>query len=895
MNDQFSDGQVGQSETKSGWVFKALFTAAVIFTILGVLGAGAVYWHFSKSLPQIISIADYRPLGVTRLLSTRADGKMDEIGEFYKERRYLIPYEKMPDILVKAFISAEDDKFFEHPGINILSIVRAGIANFKAGHVVQGGSTITQQVAKSLLLTPERSIDRKIKEIILANRIERNLTKQQILYLYLNQIYLGHGAYGVQAACRTYFRKDVSEINVAEAALLAGMPQAPGKYSPLLNSKKAKERQLYVLRRMYENKYITQTQMSEASKQPLRIFHDEDLNDKYAPYFVEHIRKYLIEKYGEKAVYEEGLTVMVPVSADLAITAKKSVRDGLLAIDKRIGYRGVLQHLKNSEEIERFLEDYRIRLIEKRIHFQLFLPDGRIDPIEGMRFAGYQTDAEILQPDELYQAVVTGFDNKRKIARVMIGAVRAELSLEKMKWARTVRDDSNPQAPRPEPSLPSKLFKVGDVILVSVLNESLKTPHDSQEKELRVALEQTPVIQGALFSIDAQTGNVLAMVGGYDFEQSEFNRVTQAMRQSGSAFKPIIYASALEKGFTPASVIVDSPIVFKDSDGSNTWKPNNFEEKFYGDTIFRQALIKSRNIPTVKIVQAVQVPYVIQYAKRLGMNGQFNADLSISLGSASISLFELTRVYSLFPRLGRKVNPIFITKIVDRDGRVLEEAVAQPPYSPDAKPDPKLDSKNSISQLANTLPAAQPSIAPASVTSDGSQKVLFPNYPLPEDPDQVLDPRVASVMTHLMKEVVTFGTGHEAKNLGRVAAGKTGTTNDSIDGWFMGFTKRVTTGVWVGYDNQKSIGPGETGAKVALPIWLNYMKEAVKPYPEEDFTVPPGVVFANIDANTGKLAPANSSTAIKEAFIDGTQPNESSESEHGGGESQSDFFKEDKE
>jgi penicillin-binding protein 1A len=483
----------------------------------------------------------------------------------------------------------------------------------------------------------------------------------------------------------------------------------------------------------------------------------------------------------------------------------------------------------------------------------------------------------LLETGQLYQAVVTGFDNKKKTARVMIGAVRAELPLEKMKWARPAKDEKNPQLPRPEPTLPSKVFQKGDVIWVSLDAANIKDR--GANKEIQVALEQEPVIQGAIFSMDVQTGHVLAMVGGYDFDQSEFNRATQAVRQPGSAFKPVIYASALERGFTPASIIVDSPIVFKDSEGTNAWKPNNYESKFYGDTTFRQALIKSRNIPTVKLVQAVQVPYLIQYAKRIGMNGQFAPDLSISLGSGSITLMELTRTYALFPRLGRKVSPVFLTRVTDRDGRVLEEQVPQ--VAPSALP---------VAQATEKTPEVVPSPDVAS-----PQKVNFPTYPLPEDPDQVLDPRVSYVMTHLMKEVVTFGTGHEAKNLGRLAAGKTGTTNESIDAWFMGFTPQVVSGVWVGFDNQKSIGQGETGARAALPIWLNFMREAVKSYPEIDFAVPQGVVFANIDATSGRLASGNSASAIKEAFIEGTQPTEANDIEPNSSEVQSDFFKEDKE
>ena len=876
---------------ESGLVFRTVFLLGVIGTLLLMLVGGVILWHFSNGLPSIITVADYRPLGVTRVL---AEGKTDaEIGEFFKERRYLVPYDKVPSLLVYAFVSAEDDRFFEHPGINILSIIRAGIANFKAGHVVQGGSTITQQVAKSLLLTSERSIDRKIKEVILASRIERNLTKQQILYLYLNQIYLGHGAYGVQAASRTYFRKDVAAINLAEAALLAGMPQAPGKYSPLLNPKRAKERQIYVLRRMVENKYISQSEMDEAMKEPLKIFHDEDINSKYSPYYVEYIRKYLVDKYGEKATYEDGLTVSVPTTPQLAQVATKSVREGLLIVDKRMGYRGPVQHLKDGEEIRKFLETMRLKLIAKKIQFQLFLPDGRIDSIEAMRYANITSDAGLLDPDEFYQGVVIGFDDKKKTAKIMIGAAKAELPLEKMRWARSPRDDKNPTAPRPEPSLPSKVLQKGDVILVSIVRPVASPGASAAADDLVVALEQNPGVQGSLLSLDVDTGNVLAMVGGYDFDQSEFNRAIQASRQVGSAFKPIIYAAALEKGFTPNSVIVDSPVVFKDLDGENKWKPNNFESKFYGDTTFRQALIKSRNIPTVKIVQSIQVPYLIQYARRLGMTSAFNADLSISLGSSSSSLLDLTKIYALFPRMGRKINPIFITKVIDRDGKILEEQ--EPTFALKVTPppvDPAAAGLAAAEGHLNNQPGGPPVPNPS---PSSSRTIVFPEYPLASDPNQVLDPRVAYVMTHLMKEVVVFGTGHEAKNLGRLSAGKTGTTSDYIDAWFLGFTPHVVTGVWVGFDNQKSIGPAETGARSALPIWLSFMKEAVKTYPESDFVPPPGVVFASIDGATGKLAPPNSSSSIREAFIEGTEPTEALDIEkEADTDSQSDFFKEDR-
>jgi penicillin-binding protein 1A len=829
-----------------------LFSTLGLFLAAGVLAL--VFWRFSSGLPKIVTAADYRPLTVTRVLG-RGGQEDSEIGEFYKERRYVIPYEKIPDVVVKAFISAEDDRFFEHPGFNISSIIRASIANFKAGHVVQGGSTITQQVAKSMLLTSEKSFVRKIKEVILSARMEKNLTKQQILFLYLNQIYLGHGAYGIESATRTYFNHDVSQVTLAEAALLAGMPQAPGKYSPLLNPKKAKERQLYVLKRMLENKYITQAQYAAATTQPLRVFHDEDINSKYAAYLVEYIRRYLVDKYGEDAVYEDGLTVSVPADPRTTVAASRQMKEGLRAVDKRQGYRGAIQQLKSDEEIEKFLKEQRVKIIEDQLHYQVLNPDGTLDAVAAMNQAGIADDSGLLKEGETYRGVVTAIDEKKKMAHLLIGAAKAELPAELMSWARSGKG-----------TLGSVLHR-GDVVLVEI---QAHIPG-----AVKVSLEQEPQVQGALLSLESQTGNVLAMEGGYDYEASEFNRAVQAQRQPGSSFKPIIYAAALEHGYTPASILVDSPIVYEDSE-SGKWKPSNFEEKFYGDTTFRQALIKSRNVPTIKIVQQLQVQNVIDYAKRLGIDGKFNADLSISLGSASISLFEMTKAYALFPRLGRKVTPIFISKVVDRDGKTLEEN----------KPIP-------LPTAVAAAPSAQPSEAPAAAASPTPP--TFAVLPRPEDPDQVLDPRVAYVMTHLMKEVVAYGTGHEATNLGRPAAGKTGTTNEYNDAWFMGFTPNVVTGVWVGYDNQKTIGHLETGARAALPIWLGFMKEAVKNYPDSDFTIPKGVVFATIDPASGKLAAANSSTSIQEAFIEGTQPTEMADPNRSAPSSRGDFFKEDTE
>lgn len=847
-----------------GKIFKALFVLALAGVTLATMVFGAIYWHFSRNLPSIITVQDYRPPIVSQVIVS--DGKKAEvIGEFFKtERRYLVPYEQIPDRLVKAFISAEDDQFFQHQGINLASIIRAAIANFRAGHVVQGGSTITQQVAKSLLLTPERSFVRKAKELILASQIERNLTKQQILYLYLNQIYLGHGAYGVEAAAKIYFGKTANDLTIAESAIIAGMPQAPGKYSPQQNPKKAKERQSYVLRRMYENKFISKAELDQAMSEKLHVHGDVDVKLQTAPYLVEHIRRYLLEKYGEKQLYEEGLTITINGSADVMRKAGEVVKAGLRAVDKRNGYRGPIAKLKTAEEIEERLREDREKLVMSELGYDVLVPEGALNPLEAVKTGGLQVESDLLKIDKVYTAVVTSFDEKKKSTGAMIGAVKVEIPLEGLKWA------------RPGVSTPTQVLQKGDVIYVKI--------EKKDGERVEASLEQDPEMQAALFSMDVHTGQVLAMEGGYDYSRSEFNRATQAQRQPGSAYKPIIFTAALERGFTPATVIVDAPIVYDDKEFGK-WKPANFEEKFYGDTTLRMALVKSRNIPTIKIVQALGVPSLIEFSQRIGMKSQFNKDFSTALGSSLISLAELTKVYAVFPRLGRTIEPIIFNAVKDRDGKVLEE------HKP--KPVPSLDQVMKMAQ--NAVPAPDPSSTP-NVGTDGNalEPVNLPLYPLANDPEQVIDPRIAFVATHLMKEVVTSGTGHEAKQLGRPAAGKTGTTNDYQDAWFMGFTPNVLTGVWVGYDNMKPIGKGETGARAALPIWLDFMKEAVKDSPPDDFTIPPGVVFASINVNTGKLAPPNSSAAIKEAFIAGTEPKETeAKTSRTKAPSTSDFLKED--
>lgn len=875
-NEELKNMKKGPSE-------KALFSDRVkqrvtrFFLSFGFLVFGAVtlliailFWQFSESLPKLISIADYRPAIVTQVVTSEGNSSA-VLAEYFRERRFLVPFEKIPAVVSQAFISAEDDGFFEHEGISLLAMLRASIANFRAGHVVQGGSTITQQLAKSLFLSPERSFIRKIKEVILAYRMEKNLSKEQILYLYLNQIYLGHGAYGIQAAAKSFYNKDVSELALEEVALLAGLPRAPSKYSPFSNPKRAKERQVYVLRRMFQNKYITEQQMTEAVSKPLRVFHRTDVQPPEYYYWVEHIRRYLVEKYGEAMVYEQGLKAVVPASVKLLEASQSTLQDGLRVVDKRLGFRGPVSHLGTEAEQSEFLTKARERLMRKRVPFELLLPDGTIDLEQAVRDFGIQSEESLLSPGELVEALVVEVHDAQRTVKVKVGSVLLPLDMEQLTWAfpLDIRTKGNRAL-----EIPSKLVKPGDVVWVKVVRRVLDKQKNTRMATplLEAQLEQIPEIQGAIFSLDVKTGYVLTLQGGYEFSNSEFNRATQAKRQPGSAFKPVIYSVAVENGFTPASILVDSPVVYKDEEAGN-WKPTNYEEKFHGDTTLLFSFVKSRNIPTIKLVQSLQVPKVINYARRIGFTGDLSQDLSISLGSASVTLEELTSLYAVYPRMGRKVRPIYLLRVEDRDGKVLEEN--RPQEIPASVFTSFLTASPPTPEPAATgspAPAAGATTVPSGFPEEGKPRFALPQYPLESDPDQVMDPRVAYVMTHLMKEVINIGTGVAAKELGRPAAGKTGTTNEYKDAWFIGFTPYMATGVWVGFDDQRNIGPGETGAKAALPIWISFMKEAIRLYPEEDFQIPPGITFASIDLKNGHRLEKNSPGAREEAFIEGTEP-----------------------
>ncbi len=757
-------------------LFKWLFILLLLLGFLGCAGLAGLYYYLSQDLPKINTLNDYRPATVTSVFSD--DGR--KIGEFYEERRIVIPLSEMPDNLKNAFIAAEDSRFREHPGIDIISIIRASLKNFKAGTIVQGGSTITQQVTKSFLLTPERTYERKIKEAILAYRIEKKFSKDEILFLYLNQIYLGHGAYGVEAASENYFGKHAKDLNLAECSILAGLPQAPSRYSPFRFPDRAKQRQVYVLNRMKEDGLITNLEATKAIDLKLDIKPRKNWFIERVPCYTEHVRRYVEKNYGKDALYKQGLKIHTAVNIELQKIGRAAVNKGLNELDRRTGYRGALKNI-TTLEVENFCSGISEKIGNK-----------------------------LLEKANTYEGVVLDIDDEKGITHIRVGDFYGIIKLETMAWAR-----------KPDPEIayyetrvkkPSEAFKTGDVILVRLLNDSV------ENQTLEFTLEQEPIVQSALLSIEAETGHVKAMIGGRDYRNSQFNRAYQSRRQPGSAFKPIIYAAALDKGYTAASMIIDSPVVYEDTERDFIWKPRNYKETFFGPTLFREALVKSRNIITIKILQDIGIGYVTDYARKLGITSDISQDLSIALGSSGLSLLELVNAYSVFSNLGYLIEPVFITKIYDREGNLLETS--------------KLIRK------------------------------------------KVIDMSTAYIMTNIMESVIQEGTGWRIKALKRPAAGKTGTTNNLFDAWFLGYTPRYTTGVWVGLDQEAPMGKGETGSRAASPIWLDFMQHALAGKPARAFNVPEGIVFAKIDAKTGLLPIESSEKTIFECFKEGTVPAE---------------------
>ncbi len=771
---------------------RALLALGLLGLFLAIVLPVGAYFYVSKTLPKVDTLADYRPPIVTRVLSD--DGSV--IAELYEERRIIVPVSKMPKQLVQAFVAAEDANFFKHKGIDIVSILRAAIKNIKAGGIVQGGSTITQQVAKSLLLTPERKFKRKFKEAILAYRMEKRLSKEEILYLYLNQIYLGHGAYGVQAAAENYFDKDIEQLTLAECSILAGLPKAPSRYSPYRYYERAKERQVYVLGRMVNEGFISQQEADQAIAQELEIRPRINQHLTNAAYFTEQVRRYLENTYGEEQLYRGGLEVQTSMNLQMQLAAQTAVQDSLREHDKRQGYRGPLAVLSPAEE-------------------NLFL----VEQIDAFT-------AKEPQVGDFIEAIISGSDQKS--LHVRFADREGRIALKESAWAGPIQQVKRDASATGNATQGTTRLPIGARIEIRVLAIPQQGPW-------QVALEQEPQAQGALMAMDPHSGQIKAMVGGYDFRTSQFNRVLQAHRLPGSAMKPLIYASALDKGYTPATVILDTPLIYKErleSGEIREWKPKNYSKRFYGPVPLRTALAKSYNVITIKILEDIGVGYAAKYARKLGIESELAEDLTLGLGSSALTPMELARSYAVLANGGVRVVPTYIDKILDRDGKVIESNdPADFPAGP--QPDQKLIGQSRI---------------------------------------RVISPETAYLTTNLLESVVQNGTGWRAKSLQRPTAGKTGTTNDLKDAWFIGYVNQLLAVSWVGYDLERPLGKAETGSKAAAPAWVAFMTEATRDLPVEQFPVPDSIEFRPIDPLTGLLAPEDSPDIVIEAFAPNTAP-----------------------
>jgi len=806
-------------------------SGAVTFATLVV----AAYLAYAPTVPMLNSLNDYHPkVGATIYA---ADGQL--IGEFAEERRVLVPIDRIPPLLLKAFVAAEDKRFYTHGGIDLIGNLQAVADKVRSPtKKLRGASTITQQVARSLLAThgsyeeaTERSLVRKIREAILALRLEARLSKDDILYLYVNQIFLGHKAYGVQAAAEHYFRKNVGDLTIAEMATLAGLGQRPSDYSPVSRPEAALMRRKYVLRRMFEEGFISKSQMEKGEVEQLVVYPRNELYLTMSPYYTEQVRREIIDRYGERAVLEDGLQIYTALNIEYDILAQEAIARGLHALDKRQGFRGPLAQLKTPALKTLFLQKYR----------------------EELGLTG--SDELKIEPNKTYLAAVTGFDEKGEVVKIDIAGHPGLMPLAAMRWART--PDPTERVDMHYVTDVRRVLKIGDVIGVKHTDRDqiAKDTHGweaiqtvPKEGEL-FKLEQEPIAQGAALTVDPRSGYVVAEVGGYNFEDSSFNRAIQACREPGSAFKPIVYSAAIDKlDYTASTQIEDKPLVYDNPDDAMRWKPDNAGLKFKGTLPLRQCLIDSINTPAIRIAEAVGIEDVIKNARRLGITTDLKRELGIAIGSSCTTMWDLIKVYVTLNQMGYRRDMHFIRRVVDRFGNVLEDHTVSW--------DPALT-------LTQQLDSAY-------------RRLLTPD-------NQVLDNQTAFLMVSLMKEGVEFGTGQYASHTGHVVAGKTGTTNDAFDAWFMGFTTKLVTGVWVGHDKkERPLGVNEQGGVTAAPIWADYISRALMDYSvspaklkdQGDFEPPPGIVRVAIDPETGYLARPNKTRTVYEYYRAGSEPTE---------------------
>ncbi len=774
------------------WLGYALL-GLISFGFLGAIaGVGAVVFvinYYSQDLPDYSQLKTYEPPIVTRIYA--GDGRL--LAEYAQEKRIFMPIHTIPDNVKNAFISAEDKNFYNHKGIDAWAVGRAVLMNLQnrgSGKRLVGASTITQQVAKNFLLTNEVSYERKIKEAILAYRMEKAMNKDQLLELYLNEIFLGQRSYGVAAAALTYFNKPLDELTIAEAAYLAALPKGPNNYHPVRQHDAALERRNWVIERMKEDGHISAEQAQLAQQAPLIMVEEKTEGTRVsAPYFAEEVRRDLEREFGNKALYEGGLAVRTTVDPQLQDLAQKTLRHGLIAYDKRHGWRGPLDHLNS-------MNDWADQL------------DAIVPPAS--------------MPDDWRIGVVTEVTAER--ARLgFADKTTGNIPLANLQWARKSENDG--YALGPEITSSRDVLEVGDVVL-------------AEKTDANYILRQIPRIQGALVAMDPHTGRVLALQGGWSYNASSFNRATQAKRQPGSAFKPFVYLAALDKGFTPATLVLDAPFVIEQSPG-NYWRPTNYSGEFYGPTPIRVGVEKSRNLMTVRLADHLGMNTIVDYAQRFGIAEGMKPFLSYALGANETTLLRLTNAYAMLVNGGKEITPTIIDRIQNRYGETVEKSDAR--------------------ACTNCGPLLK-----------------WESQSTPDVPDtrkQVADPRTAYQITSILEGVAQRGTAAKLNALGRPLGGKTGTTNESKDTWFIGFSPDLVVGVFVGFDEPKSMGKRETGSSAALPIFQDFMGEALKDTSPTPFRVPPGVKLVRVNAATGKSAMPGDKNVIWEAFVTGTEPN----------------------
>lgn len=789
-------------------MFKKLIYGFSILLLIAMLGGSLVavwgYFYITRDLPRLDRVEDYQPPAVSQVFDR--NGAL--IGEFFDpdNRRYPVSIDKIPPHVRNAFVAAEDATFYSHPGIDVVSIFRAAVKNLQSGSARQGGSTITQQVVKNLLLSSQKKLTRKLKEAILSYRIEQRLTKEEILQIYLNQIFFGNRSYGIQAAAQAYFHKDVEDLSIAEGAILAGLPKAPSRYSPLSNREEAVRRQHYVLAQMVESGFITEQEARAAREEELQ-FHRVRLNTIFgAPYFVTEVRRQFREQFPQLTPDTGGYRIETTVDRDVSEIAQAALNRGIEVVDRRKGWRGPIDTIENAD-VSAFLTKYTS------------------PPLEAWSAHGK------------HPALIV--DVKGESAAILLpDGSNGRLSLSDSSWATRlfVTDEEI------EKIHLSQHLKVGDVVTVSLVSET------SGVSKATFKIDQIPEIQGALVLLEPSTGEVRSLIGGYDFQQNQYNRVTQSFRQPGSAFKPVVYLAAIDQfGYSGSTIVDDEPRTFKV--GDQYWNPGNFDDSFLGPITLRTALAKSRNLVSADIISRIGVEWAIHYAKKLGIESSLGTNLSLSLGSSEVTLLEMARAYGVFANRGVLMPTVFISRVLDRDGQVIYAATDR--------------------QL--------------------------------EEAKRVISEESAFLMANLMKGVVERGSGWRIRELGRPSAGKTGTSNDLMDAWYIGYTPNWVCGIWVGFDLKRTLGEKQTGGTVSSPIWLSFMKEflsreekrqyeqlemvrkreaeelgieyiAPDPIQAEDFTPPPGVIGRWVDVNTGEIVPTKTQNSLFEYFQRGNEP-----------------------